>query len=1171
MRYPERDLWVGVAAVACLSLAVLLCADHLENQSRLVAFQQRQLLELGECAGSFQDFIKDVTQDLTFLSQTPDIRHLDAAAARERLASYLQQYRDRGWVRFTLSDDRGHPLVQVGEPPGAVLGAGEEEFGRTGVAWASRPENAKLVDVTVVRDGGAGLRLKLRTPVYETSPSVQVRGVLEAAVEIEPAVRRNLSRLARTAASKSLLVIENRVVASEPSNLAGHLLDEFIPPTTTKTWPSSTQDRPEAGFIDWKHERGVERSGVAWWPMQLGEHRWLVLAVAPGREIALPAGRRLAYALAWLLLTAGLAGAALMLLKLQSHQYLLLREIAGEQERTKEVAELAWQNALLAQTVDEVRFTMDPAVIGRVAVERAAIALGAWRCPIYLPDGDGAYRLAAEFAAPGVSPLPASGSLLPLWAPGTDFSSSLSEEDLAEHADVAVRRLALEMGVRSCLLAPVPLGRDKHGVLALYQDRPRAWKVMEVRLVERIAAQVGTAIKQTALYTEQVRAAEVRSALLKVGPALSSARDRSSVMALAATEAAHLMGSRRTLILIRDAEGEPLRLRASVGLAPEVVGEIAAARFTPAEHPYLEEAVSTREAVVIPRATRDQRVPPADVRSLGLESMVLVMPLLYGESLLGVFVFEREDAGGEVGQVEMEVARAIAELTSAALMNAQLFEALSASEARFEDLYDNAPDMYQTLDRQGVILDCNRTQSRLLGFEKSEMWGRPLEALLAADSLRAWGGILERIFLDGFVQDVSLQLRRKDGKVLDISLNASVMQAARGGSEAARVVLRDVTRLKELEHQFHQSQKLEVIGRLAGGLAHDFNNILSGILGYASLLQSEFQRSPSARRCLETIVRSATFGSELTAKLLAASRRGPRRSEPVDLNRLIEETLEILEPTLQKKIRVETRLDPRLRPLLGDRTHLQQVVLNLCVNARDAMPSGGRLGIETELRANEGRVRLSVEDSGVGMDQAVLDRIFEPFFSTKGAAGTGLGLSVVYGIVKASEGDIKVTSAPGKGTRLDVFLPALWAEDRACVVERKDAIEGQGQLVLLVDDETTLRDLGREILERSGYRVEVAAGGEQAIEIFRSRDGEVSLVILDLIMPGMDGADTCVRLRALDPDLPVLFSSGFSQEGTIEKLLRQGPGGFLPKPYTMADLTQAVAHALGRESEARSR
>jgi CheY-like chemotaxis protein len=263
--------------------------------------------------------------------------------------------------------------------------------------------------------------------------------------------------------------------------------------------------------------------------------------------------------------------------------------------------------------------------------------------------------------------------------------------------------------------------------------------------------------------------------------------------------------------------------------------------------------------------------------------------------------------------------------------------------------------------------------------------------------------------------------------------------------------------------------------------------------------------------------------------------------------------------------------------MMADASQLQQIVLNLCVNARDAMPEGGLLRVSTRLlggtEASESRrsprpgrkVQICVEDTGVGMDAKTLSRLFEPFFSTKGEAGTGLGLSVVYGIVKSLGGDVGVKSSPGRGARFEVLLPCRWAEESLVETQVEEAARGQGELILLVDDEKVLRDLGKDILESQGYRVTTVASGEEALDYLRdARD--VALVILDVVMPGLGGNETYRRLRGLGRSIPVLFSSGLTAEQSVRDLLEEGSAGFIPKPYGIGDLTRAVSSALRRDN-----
>jgi signal transduction histidine kinase len=291
-----------------------------------------------------------------------------------------------------------------------------------------------------------------------------------------------------------------------------------------------------------------------------------------------------------------------------------------------------------------------------------------------------------------------------------------------------------------------------------------------------------------------------------------------------------------------------------------------------------------------------------------------------------------------------------------------------------------------------------------------------------------------------------------------------------------------VTEIRKLELQLRQSQKLEVLGALAGGIAHDFNNVLGGILGYASLLRTYVKDRPTAAKYVETIERAAVRGAELSGRLLSASRKSSGQLMPVNLNQVVEETLELLAHTIPKGIRIDKRLDPGLHLMMADASQLQQIVLNLAVNARDAMPDGGLLSVSTRLlgAAETGepgragrplrRVQLSVEDTGVGMDAKTLARLFEPFFSTKGEAGTGLGLSVVYGIVKSLGGDVGVKSSPGRGARFEVVLPCRWADESLVEPQPQEAARGQGSLDPWSTREGAARSW-RDILESQGYRV----------------------------------------------------------------------------------------------------
>jgi PAS domain S-box-containing protein len=539
-----------------------------------------------------------------------------------------------------------------------------------------------------------------------------------------------------------------------------------------------------------------------------------------------------------------------------------------------------------------------------------------------------------------------------------------------------------------------------------------------------------------------------------------------------------------------------------------------------------------------------------------------------GRALMGVALFGCDPSAAE--ELDHDSAQSVAELAAAAVENARLFESVSLSASERRAHWEDGFDLGLVIDDSSAIVEANPASLRALGYSEAELAGTKLESLLAPESAASWRKLEPALFRGARIREHPLRIRAKDGTFLEVSGNASPTADAR----RLRLTMRDLSETRRLEHQLRQSQKLEVLGALAGGIAHDFNNVLGGILGYASLLRTFLKDRPTAAKYVETIERAAVRGAELTGRLLSASRESKGQLLPVNLNQVVEETLELLAHTIPKGIRIDKRLDPGLELMMADPSQLQQIVLNLCVNARDAMPQGGLLRVSTRVlggteTGESGRparkVQLAVEDTGVGMDGKTLARLFEPFFSTKGDAGTGLGLSVVYGIVKSLGGDVGVKSSPGRGARFEVVLPYRSAEESMVETHVEEAgTRGQGELILLVDDEKVLRDLGKDILESQGYRVATFASGEEALDYLReARD--VALVILDVVMPGLGGNETYRRLRGLDRSIPVLFSSGLTAEQSVTEVLQDGASGFIPKPYGIGDLTRAVSLALRRD------
>jgi two-component system, cell cycle sensor histidine kinase and response regulator CckA len=402
-------------------------------------------------------------------------------------------------------------------------------------------------------------------------------------------------------------------------------------------------------------------------------------------------------------------------------------------------------------------------------------------------------------------------------------------------------------------------------------------------------------------------------------------------------------------------------------------------------------------------------------------------------------------------------------------------------------------------------------------------------------------------------------------------------------------IVRDITERKRgeeekarLEQQLLQAQKMEAVGTLAGGVAHDFNNILQVVLGYSDLILSDEHFPEQFKNDLEKVNQAARNGADLVSRLLMFSRKSEINPLPINLNRRIEQLQKMLSRTLPKMIEIELVLPDDLSSVHADPTQVDQILMNLAVNARDAMPEGGTLTIQTEnvtldeeyakthLDAKPGHyVLLSVSDTGQGMDKETLQHIFEPFFTTKGPGeGTGLGLAMVYGIVKQHGAHIMCYSEPGKGTAFRMYFPALVSDEESLEIETKQLPRGGAETILLADDEDLICDLGARILTKAGYTVITASNGEEALEVYQARSDEISLVILDLIMPTMGGKQCLEELLKIEPQIKVLIASGYSADGRTKEIVEAGAKGFVSKPYNVQSMLQAARDALDSNQDA---
>ena len=499
---------------------------------------------------------------------------------------------------------------------------------------------------------------------------------------------------------------------------------------------------------------------------------------------------------------------------------------------------------------------------------------------------------------------------------------------------------------------------------------------------------------------------------------------------------------------------------------------------------------------------------------------------------------------------------------------------LNESNVSLQTLFDVSPlAIVVSSYPDGIIREINRTFSDIFGYSDECAIGK------TGVDIGLWGDNSERnrflqIMLNQQgVSGFGTEIKTFHGDVRNVLLYSNVMDFK--NEKCLLIVFLDITEQKRMEDQIRQTQKMDVIGQLAGGVAHDFNNMLTAILGSTELLERYVTGNAAAQQLLGNIQRAASRSADLTGQLLAFSRKGQKNAVHIRIDATIKEVISLLERTIDKKISLKTRLVAENSYVTGDPTLLQNALLNLGVNARDAMPDGGAITFATsnvELDADYCAaspfniapgpyVEISVSDTGIGMSKDVVARVFEPFFTTKEVGkGTGLGLAAVYGTITDHHGCITIYSEPGVGTVFKLYLP-LSHENKIDDVAHDEVIRGSGG-VLLVDDEEILRNVGRAILEDLGYRVFLAEDGIKALEVYAKEGKDISLVILDMLMPRMGGRETLMRLKQSYPDVKVLISSGFHQDGTIEELENLGAIGFLQKPYLRRNLCKAVADAI---------
>jgi PAS domain S-box-containing protein len=478
----------------------------------------------------------------------------------------------------------------------------------------------------------------------------------------------------------------------------------------------------------------------------------------------------------------------------------------------------------------------------------------------------------------------------------------------------------------------------------------------------------------------------------------------------------------------------------------------------------------------------------------------------------------------------------------------------------------------------GRIIYANDAASAMLGFTNAELLRMPVYVLNAETPRAAWPAVWKAL-KDAGRRTFETRHRAKDGTIIPVEISANYVEL--DGKEYSCSFARDIRDRKEIERRLRQSEKMEAIGALAGGVAHDFNNQLTSMMGYSELLREQVGGNAEAIELVDNVLLAARRAADLTRQLLAFSRKGKYVVERVDLHALILEVASVVSRTIDKKIEIQPALEAELAFVHGDASQLQNAILNLAINARDAMPDGGVLRFSTSNCTAAGLaalmpgfqvapcdyVEVRVTDTGVGMDEETRTHMFEPFFTTKAQGkGTGIGLAAVYGTVKSHRGGISVDSAPGRGTTVHVYLPIAGAE-AALPAETASADEVSpgildGKHVVVVDDDPAVRDVAQRLLHGLGCKTTAFADGVRCIEFYRHAFNDVDAVLLDMVMPLMSGRETFLVLRQLNPAIRALLASGYSMDKDAQAMLDEGVRGFVQKPYSRATLLAKLTEAL---------
>jgi two-component system cell cycle sensor histidine kinase/response regulator CckA len=698
--------------------------------------------------------------------------------------------------------------------------------------------------------------------------------------------------------------------------------------------------------------------------------------------------------------------------------------------------------------------------------------------------------------------------------------------------------------------------------------------LVEVLLSASPIAVNGKSVASYASYsdiTEQKRAEELNAALYAIAARSQSAEDLQQFFSAIHNIVGQLMNARNFYIALYDPQSRLLSF-------PYFVDE---QDPTPDPKPLgrglTEYVLRSGEPLLATPAVFEELMRRGEVEQIGAPSLDwLGVPLQTGTTCIGALVVQTYSENTRFGDRDREILKFVSQQLAAAIEHKRYEEALRRSEARSRSLIFSAAFGICRCTLGGRFLDVNPALINMLGHAsvedvlqldaRRELFVNPLELDRLVEDYRRTGSL----------NGVEVQWRRKDARVITVRLSGCAATTTDEPGEVLELIAEDITDRRQLEEQLRQAQKMDAVGRLAGGVAHDFNNLLMVINGYTEVLLEQLEKGSAMHQKVESIQQAADRAATLTRQLLAFSRKQLLELKVVDVNSVIGDMERLLRPLIGENIELVTRLSSDAGHTRADAGQLEQVIMNLVVNAKDSMPDGGKLTVQSSditVRQNfrehrfiqPGRYAvISVADTGHGMDKETQSRIFEPFFTTKEKGkGTGLGLSTVYGIVKQSNGYVFAQSEPGAGTTFYVYLPRVEDSTEALSPAQSPQLEVGGcETVLLVEDEESVRELVRVTLISRGYNVLEAENGERGLQIADSCKDHIHILITDVVMPGIGGRELAKRLLVLRPGISVLYLSGYTEDAVVTQGAL-GPGtGFLQKPFTLQSLAKKVREVI---------